>query len=47
MDWRRGRGGGRAATAAAHWEARRMKEILALLILLLQVVKAFLDYLNR
>ncbi|MFD1626388.1 hypothetical protein [Azospirillum griseum] len=28
-------------------EVQRMKEILALLILLLQVVKAFLDDLNR
>ncbi|CAO3423160.1 hypothetical protein [Azospirillum argentinense] len=46
------RGGGAdgwwsATTPPLNKEARRMKEILGLLILLLQIVKAILDLLNR
>ncbi|AWJ84555.1 hypothetical protein TSH58p_14075 [Azospirillum sp. TSH58] len=45
------RGGGAdgwwSATTPPLNEARRMKEILGLLILLLQIVKAILDLLNR
>ena len=44
---RRGRGGGVATTRAARMEGKRMNQILTLLILLLQVLKAVLDYLNR
>ncbi|PNR00075.1 hypothetical protein C1S70_04330 [Azospirillum argentinense] len=36
-----------ATTPPLNKEARRMKEILGLLILLLQIVKAILDLLNR
>jgi len=36
-----------AITPPLNKEARRMKEILSLLILLLQIVKAILDLLNR
>ncbi|CAO3409394.1 hypothetical protein [Azospirillum largimobile] len=36
-----------ATTRAARMEGKRMNQILTLLILLLQVLKAVLDYLNR
>ncbi|MGY0709200.1 hypothetical protein [Azospirillum argentinense] len=36
-----------ATTPPLNKEARRMKEILGLLILLLQIVKAILELLNR
>ncbi|MCP1609487.1 hypothetical protein J2848_001134 [Azospirillum lipoferum] len=43
----RGRGGGPATARAAPTEGKRMEKILTLLILLLQVVKLVLEYLNR
>lgn len=43
----RGRGGGTATARAAPTEGKRMDKILTLLILLLQVVKLVLEYLNR
>lgn len=41
------RGGGSAATAAHNKGEKRMEKILTLLILLLQIIKACLDLLNR
>ncbi|PWC36209.1 hypothetical protein TSO352_13825 [Azospirillum sp. TSO35-2] len=46
LRWRRGRGGGLAATAAAITEGKRMDKILTLLILLLEIVKRLLDLLH-
>ena len=42
-----GGGGGAATPRAAPTEGKRMDKILTLLILLLQVVKLVLEYLNR
>ncbi|CAO3354744.1 hypothetical protein [Azospirillum melinis] len=44
---RGGRSGGTATARAALTEGERMEKILTLLILLLQVVKLALEYLNR
>jgi hypothetical protein len=44
---RRGRGGGTATARAALTEGKRMNQILTLLILLLQLLKLVLEYLNR
>ncbi|ALG71264.1 hypothetical protein AL072_10490 [Azospirillum thiophilum] len=42
-----GRGGGPATARAALTEGTRMNQILTLLILLLQLLKLVLEYLNR